>query len=250
MKKMKKNTFKTKEVADIFNINVSNLHYWEKEGLFCVRRQGENGYREYNQVDVFNVAEIQLYRSLDFSIKEIKHILYMPVSELEYIYEEKKFDIGEKIIQLQNKLDEIELQISLINQARMLQANHLTPGIMEVDFLIEDALDTDTVHETLRNPSLSYIYIKDYKEKKYIRAIATDRPRGAIWKRTKGKKYLKFLLKADIMNNYNNNVKEILTEVRAMGYQTGEVVARYLLMGSEGGTRYEYYMGFVEVSNK
>lgn len=247
---MKNNKFKTKEVADIFNINVSNLHYWEKEGLFRVRRQGENGYREYNQVDIFNVAEIQLYRSLDFSIKEIKHILSMPVSELEFLYEEKTFEIGEKIIRLQNKLDEIELQTSLINQARMLQTDHLTPGAMEVDFLIEDALDTDTVHETLRNPSLSYIYIKDYKEKNYLRAIATDRPSGALWKRTKGKKYLKFLLKADILNNYNNNVKEILTEVHAMGYKTGEIVARYLLMGSEGGTRYEYYMGFVEVTKE
>lgn len=63
----------THEVEKMLKISKQALIYYEKEGLIKPNRY-ENNYRNYSQKDINEIKLIQLYRSMDLTIDEIKLI--------------------------------------------------------------------------------------------------------------------------------------------------------------------------------
>lgn len=64
-----------KDVEQQTGISKQNIRFYEKKGLLSPERKRENGYREYNQEDVYRLKEIFLYRKLGISLDDIKEIL-------------------------------------------------------------------------------------------------------------------------------------------------------------------------------
>lgn len=63
------------EVEQQTGIAKKNIRFYEKEGLLCPARNGENGYREYTQAEVDALQRIKLLRKLDVPIGEIRTML-------------------------------------------------------------------------------------------------------------------------------------------------------------------------------
>lgn len=65
---------KINEIEKLLGLSKANIRYYENEGLINPSRT-ENGYRNYNEVDVALLKKIIIYRKLGISISEIKAVL-------------------------------------------------------------------------------------------------------------------------------------------------------------------------------
>lgn len=67
--------YTAKDVCKIYNINRETLRYYEKEGLINPHVDERNHYRYYDEWDINYIGECRKYRSMGFTIKEIKEVL-------------------------------------------------------------------------------------------------------------------------------------------------------------------------------
>lgn len=70
---------KVKEVAEIVGISVRTLHYYDQIGLLSPKRITESGYRLYSEEDLEILQQILFFKELDFTLKDIKSIIYSPL---------------------------------------------------------------------------------------------------------------------------------------------------------------------------
>lgn len=63
---------KINEIERIVGITKKNIRYYEAEGLLTPSRNGDNGYRDYDESDVENLYRIKLLRKLSVPISEIR----------------------------------------------------------------------------------------------------------------------------------------------------------------------------------
>ncbi|WP_238902812.1 MULTISPECIES: MerR family transcriptional regulator [unclassified Clostridium] len=83
--------YTAKSLCEFLNTNRETLRHYEKMGLIHPEIDMKNHYRYYNDLDVETIAECRKYRSLDFSIKEIKKIKNVDkLSSYTSIIEEKQ----------------------------------------------------------------------------------------------------------------------------------------------------------------
>lgn len=68
--------YKIKEIADLTGVSVRMLHYYDKIGLLKPENVSQAGYRLYTTDDIKKLSQILFYKELDFSLEEIKEILY------------------------------------------------------------------------------------------------------------------------------------------------------------------------------
>ncbi|RGX54207.1 MULTISPECIES: MerR family transcriptional regulator [Anaerotruncus] len=66
---------KINEVEQLAGIPKKNIRFYEKEGLLSPRRNSENGYRDYSDIDVSRLRQIKLLRKLAVPIVEIRQML-------------------------------------------------------------------------------------------------------------------------------------------------------------------------------
>lgn len=64
-------------------VSKRNIRFYEKEGLLLPKRDSGNGYRVYDEADIWRIKVIKMLRMLDMPLEEIKKILEAdrPLSE-------------------------------------------------------------------------------------------------------------------------------------------------------------------------
>ena len=65
---------KINEVEALVGITKKNIRFYEAEGLLSPRRNSENGYRDYGEVEVETLRRIKLLRKLGFPLEEIRQM--------------------------------------------------------------------------------------------------------------------------------------------------------------------------------
>lgn len=80
-------TFTTGELANMCHVSVRTVQFYDNEKIVCPSQISEGGRRIYSERDADDFRLVCLYRSLGFSLKEIKQIMesenkYTVVSEL------------------------------------------------------------------------------------------------------------------------------------------------------------------------
>lgn len=96
----------THEVEKMLGITKQALIYYEKEGLIKPSRD-QNNYRNYSYQDIDIIKLIQLFRSMEVSIDEIKLILANQISIRKVLETKKEFVKNSKI-----KLEDIDRKIN------------------------------------------------------------------------------------------------------------------------------------------
>ncbi|PBG25172.1 MerR family transcriptional regulator [Clostridioides difficile] len=100
------------QVSKFLGISRDTLKFYEDKGLVNPKKNDENGYRIYNQVDIYDIATINFYREIDIEIKKIKEIRKSKsINNLELLLEEK-----EQII-----LKEIEYKKLLLKKVQLVK---------------------------------------------------------------------------------------------------------------------------------
>lgn len=64
-----------KQVEELTGITKQNIRFYEKEGLIAPKRNGNNGYREYDTEDVHSLLVIKMLRKLGMPLDEIGRVL-------------------------------------------------------------------------------------------------------------------------------------------------------------------------------
>ena len=102
--------YKIKEMADMSGVSVRMLHHYNKIGLLNPENVSPAGYRLYSENDVKKLSQILFFRELDFSLDEIKKILYSSSS-----YKLEILKIQQQL--LTKKRDKIDALMSAINKS-------------------------------------------------------------------------------------------------------------------------------------
>lgn len=236
------------EVASLYNLPVSTLHYWEKEGLFATERNQENGYRLFSLADILNVWEIVFYRDMHIPIREIRELIHDDIDAIEACYDQQEQVLQKQLRRTQKILSRLEEQKEMVLIIRRLKEHPFRESVPDIAYCCRDTFDLSSIQASLEDPHNICLVIAgvhhDHVERGIV--LTTDKE-DVIWQRDNGKKYLEFLLKAGSENPDDNNMAEISKQVRTRGLRTGKVIGRYLMMGSEEGKRYEYYRAWIEI---
>lgn len=100
-----------KDMSRLSGVSVRTLHYYDQIDLLKPTFVGDNGYRYYDDRAFDRLQEILLFRELDFSLKDIKKILFDPA------YDQKEA-LARQIQLLELEKARIE---RVLNHARSLQ---------------------------------------------------------------------------------------------------------------------------------
>ena len=106
-----------KDIYVNLNIGRETLRYYEKIGLIHPHINEENGYRMFQQQDIFQLFMIDFLKKRAFSSAEIKEVMDQDASKLFYGIHQKKQEIEKEIQRLQNikqQLEEDEAIIKMI----------------------------------------------------------------------------------------------------------------------------------------
>ena len=63
------------QVEKLTGVSKRNIRFYEKEGLLLPKRNSENGYRVYDENDIWRIKVIKMLRMLDMPLDEIKKVL-------------------------------------------------------------------------------------------------------------------------------------------------------------------------------
>jgi DNA-binding transcriptional MerR regulator len=100
------------QVSKFLGVSRDTLKFYEDKGLVNPKKNAENGYREYNQFDIYDITTINFYREIDIEIKKIQEIRKnKSIADLEFLLEEK-----EQVI-----LDEIEYKKLLLKKVQLIK---------------------------------------------------------------------------------------------------------------------------------
>lgn len=102
---------KVKEVAQLVGISVRTLHHYDKIGLLTPNKLSNNGYRVYSEEDLELLQQILFFRELDFSLKQIKAIIYDPLFDKQEALELQYRMLLQKKNQLDQKIQTIKKTI-------------------------------------------------------------------------------------------------------------------------------------------
>ncbi len=87
--------YTVRQLADIARISVRTLHHYDDVGLLKPAFLGNNGYRYYEQPQLYRLQQILMYRDFGLSLDEIKNLVDAP-----------DFDIGSALRRHRERLIE------------------------------------------------------------------------------------------------------------------------------------------------
>lgn len=78
--------YKINEVAKILGISPSAIRFYEKKGLFAAVKDEDNGYRSFDENDLYKIWSITFHRNIDMSVSDIYRLKNTGTPSLTDIY--------------------------------------------------------------------------------------------------------------------------------------------------------------------
>lgn len=145
--------FSISEVSQKTGLSPRALRYYEKLGLICCTRDHRNGYRRYCKSELSKLEKIQRFKSMEFSLEQIKS--FMDLDQL---------DIESKLItKFQEKIADLEVEIKRLNACKDEVQNQL---LVTQKFLRGEDLECDQRRVLMQ--AMREEILKDLKVKKEV----------------------------------------------------------------------------------
>lgn len=127
-------------------VSKRNIRFYEKEGLLLPKRDSGNGYRVYDEADIWRIKVIKMLRMLDMPLEEIKKVLEedRPLSEA----------VGNQQMELERKAKELQAAIEFCEQLKDTELDTL-----DVDSCLNNIEKSD-------GEGFFKLWIEDYKRVK------------------------------------------------------------------------------------
>ncbi len=222
------------EVSKLTGVSIRTLQYYDKIGLLKPTAYTESGYRQYDDTALEQLQQILLFRELEFSLEDIKKIMFSPN------YDKDKA-LEQQIQLLMMKKEHIENLITLAREINM-------TGEKKMDF---QAFDTSKMDAYAKQAKESWGNTKAYKEFEQ-----KDKNRSVDDKKKMGKEIMDIIaqfgnlkektvtdsavqeqvkkLQEFITENYYNCTNEILSQLGVMYADGGDFTTNINAAGGEG----------------
>lgn len=106
--------YTVKQVSELLKIPKDTLIYYDKLEIVQPQR-GDNGYRYYSKQDIDELKFVEVAKSNDFSLKEIKRYIEFQRQPSMEGFQWQREDMRKKRAQLSNKLKDIQAMIDLLD---------------------------------------------------------------------------------------------------------------------------------------
>ena len=229
------NPLKISDISKLFNIPISALRYYEKEGL-CHFKRSRNNYRFADIRTIRNLCDISFYRKLSCSIEQLlaqsRQKLQRQLQELHQMLE----NIDEKMERIA-KIDALSRSAAQVVLARL-------PAIYRFDlFCSED------ISNLIRYERDLFVIVEsngsDFGYGLALQGQTGDRellhPQDTL-----AKPYLKVLLKTDYEHIEQNNLQQFYEQIFDMGYSPGRTFGKVLVSAQEQGLT-NFYEAWIEL---
>lgn len=98
------------QAADITGISKDRLRYYEEKGILKPDINEENRYRQYSEENIIEILSIELFRSMDLGMKDIKNIRnHSDTETVNEIISRKRVTVLAEIAKQQQILDHINI---------------------------------------------------------------------------------------------------------------------------------------------
>ena len=124
-------TYSVKQLADIAGVSPRTLHYYDQIGLLYPSAYEDNGYRQYQEAEVYRLQQILFYKELGLELKDIKAILDRPDFDPLQALEEHKTALESKATRLLSLIDTVEATISHLKGEHPMSDKSLFKGWSE-----------------------------------------------------------------------------------------------------------------------
>ncbi len=106
--------YSIKEISEMFQLPISTIRYYDKEGLFPFLQRKKSGYRIFSEDEVNSLRVIECFKATGMSIKEIKH--YFQLAALGDSTLQKRYELilRQKKV-LQEEMAKLEKQMEVIH---------------------------------------------------------------------------------------------------------------------------------------
>lgn len=137
-----------KEAENRLGITSANIRFYEREKLISPRRNDENNYRDYSEVDIERLKKIKLLRIIGISVPHIRKLIEGGVS-LDDVIEEQKENLQKE----EKHIRELQLICQEI-LAKKMEFENLDCSLMDekskdVKSRLEEILNEDTSAEDI-----------------------------------------------------------------------------------------------------
>lgn len=131
------------QVEKLTGVSKRNIRFYEKEGLLLPKRNEENGYRVYDENDIWRIKVIKMLRMLDMPLEEIQCVLEedRPLSEA----------IANQQTELERKAKELQTAIQFCEKLKTTELDSL-----DVDGCLDQI-------ESVGEEGFFKDWVKDYK---------------------------------------------------------------------------------------
>ena len=97
------------QLAKQTGISVETLRFWEKQQLLSPNIEAQNGYRNYSQQDIHQLAFIQSAKAVGFSLNEIRDLLTLRINPENHSCRDVKSIAIKKLEAIEQKIAELEV---------------------------------------------------------------------------------------------------------------------------------------------
>jgi DNA-binding transcriptional MerR regulator len=124
--------YTVKQLSDLAGVSVRTLHYYDEIGLLAPASVGDNGYRYYEDADLFRLQQILFFREMDIGLLQIKEILDSPGFDTVSALQEHRHALQAKIERLQQLVNTVDSTIlHLIGDVNMSRKQKIFEGFSE-----------------------------------------------------------------------------------------------------------------------
>lgn len=231
-----------KQASELLGIPSSTLRYWEKEGLISLHRNDGNEYRQFSKEDLLSIFDVQLYRLLDFPVKQLKHRESWNLSELSQLNQTQLQSIEDKMKNLEvikNKLEDRQLMIERLGKEFSIEEIDELP--ITYKFLRADYFDDgESVVKYLENPHIHGVYLNVTQNQFQFGQFTNQVSERKIWEQGEYDTLFKGVLKIS-RKDQQSNIETLKSEIGNKGYVVKEIIGEYLLSASENEDFMDYY---------
>ena len=121
--------YTVKQLSELAGVSVRTLHHYDQIGLLIPSARSETNYRFYNTDDLLRLQQILFYRELDFSLKEIREVLYAKNFDLIKSLRLQRKSLKQKLGRYETLITTIDKTINkLKNQEGMITDKEMYEG--------------------------------------------------------------------------------------------------------------------------
>lgn len=244
-----KKTLTIGEIAKLLDVPTATLRFWEENGLFSVEKLA-NHYRTYTTMDIIRIADVMFYRTLGIPVSQVREIEHCSRNE----YAKQMLAMQKQIEDTLNKYEKmkqkLERQLAHVKEVeRLSQFDYLAEEIPFDTVLSFDYLERDKLTGYIEDPSRYIRYIDTQNLSSERRGILSDSiPEHArpLWRKKPESHFITFLIREKVEQNYESDLEASLSAIQRH-YQTGHLLAQYLMTAMEDGAVIDYLKAYLEI---